>query len=272
MPQARSSPPLIQSDDLVRANGEGHAVSMTRPQIDLARRTGERLQAELRALIRSFPVDRRTIADMSRWLKVTRPVCQRLLRAIRHRGDPLTALSYFPGLQGLHQIVEAARQRGCDDSLVAVASAAVDQYAILIDEHGGSQTRLLAALATIDRPQDDASRPETAPVDVAESARHSAFQSIRVLTRREFQTHFGVYIYRPRTDDPQKMDCITAMGMIGVRRRPDALPICPTHRFAYGDPEELAKADIRVQSVGEESSNLYEVLPRFGVGLPEWFR
>ncbi len=251
MPQARSSPPPAASEGLPRGNGQRRSESMTQAQIDLARRTGERLQAELRALMRSFPVERRTIVQMSRWLKVTRPVCQRLLRAIRHRGDPLTALSYFPGLQGLHQIVQAARRRGCDESLVAVASAAVDQYAVLIDEHGGSQTRLLAALATIRTSHDHTGPQEVAPVDEAESARRSAFQSIRVLTRREFQTHLGVYLYRPRTDDPQKMDCITAMGMIGVRRRPDALPICPTHRFAYGDPKELAKADIHVQSVGD---------------------
>ncbi len=253
MPQARStSQPVVSvSGGLADGDGQGRPSSMTQPQIDLARRTGERLQAELRALVHSFPVEQRTIVQMSRWLGVTRPVCQRLLRAIRHRGNPLTALSYFPGLRGLHQIVEAARRRACNESLVAVASAAVDQYAVLIDEHGSSQTRLLAALATIETSRDDAPQQETAPVDEAESARQSAFQSIRILTRREFQTHLGVFLYRPRTDDPQKMDCITAMGMIGVRRRPEPLPICPTHRFAYGDPKQLAKADIHVQSVGD---------------------
>ena len=124
LPQARSTLPTITSGGLAKGNGQGRPASMTRPQIDLARRTGERLQAELRALVRSFPVEARTIVEMSRWLGVTRPVCQRLLRAIRHRGDPLTALSYFPGLQGLHQIVEAALHCGCDESLIAVASAA----------------------------------------------------------------------------------------------------------------------------------------------------
>ena len=251
MPQVRSTEQMVESGSFPRDNVRAHPLPMSRTQIDLARRTGERLQAELRILVRSFPLETRTIVEMGRWLGVTRPVCQRLLRAIRHRGDPLTALSYFPGLQGLHQIVEAARQRGCDESLLAVASAAVDQYAILIDEHGGSQTRLLAALATIEKSHRDPALQESAPVDEAEAARHSAFQSIRVLTRREFQTHFGVYIYRPRTDDPHKMDCITAMGMIGVRRRPDALPICPTHRFAYGDAKELENADIKVESVGD---------------------
>lgn len=252
MPQSRSIKQPVVSGGFTRDDGRGQPVAMmTKSQIDLARRTGERLQAELRALVHSFPIEKRAIVDMSRWLSVTRPLCQRLLRAVRHRGDPLTALSYFPGLQGLHQIVEAARQRGCDESLVAVASAAVEQYAVLIDKHGSSQTRLLAALATVDLPTDNVGRQEVAPLDEAEAARRSAFQSIRVLTRREFQTHFGVYIYRPRTDDPRKMDCMTAMGMIGVRRRPDALPICPTHRFAYGDAKELDKADIHVQSVGD---------------------
>jgi hypothetical protein len=219
---------------------------MTQAQVTVARRTGERLQAEFRALVRSFPVEARTIVEMSRWLGVTRPVCQRLLRAIRHRGDPLTALTYFPGVRGLHQVVEAARARGCDDSAVAIASAAVDQYAALIDEHGGSQARLLASLETIETSPED-SRQETGAADNAQVARRQAFEGVRAQTRREFRTHFGVFLYRPCDDDPQTMDCITAMGMIGVRRMADALPICPMNRYAYGDQDK----DIQIESIAD---------------------
>src|SRR5690606_25380741 len=111
-----------------------------------ARRIGERLQAEMGALIRAFPVGARTIAGMSEWLGVTKPVCQRLVRACLRRGDALTALTFFPGVKGLHQVIEAAGDRGVGESQLEAARAAVDRYAALIDEYGGSQKRLIAAI------------------------------------------------------------------------------------------------------------------------------
>lgn len=224
---------------------------MTAGQIEVARRVGERLQSEFRALIRSFPLEARTIAEMSQWLGVTRPVCQRLLRGVRHRGDAIGALSFFPGVKGLRQVIQAARGRTCDEALLAVAGAAVDQYAALIDEHGGSQARLLSALETVGAQPPDGLGTGIPPSDLSQ-ARKNAFENLRLITGREFQTHLAVFFYRPCPDDPTKMDCVTAMGMIGIHRSEGSLPICPTHTFSYGSPEELEEANIHLESFADE--------------------
>ncbi|MHC5024351.1 MAG: hypothetical protein ACYTGG_10655 [Planctomycetota bacterium] len=220
-------------------------------QIEVARRVGERLQSEFRSVIRAFPIEARTIAQMSDWLGVTRPVCQRLLRGVRHRGDAITALSFFPGVKGLRQVIEAARRRRCDEPLLAVAGAAVDRYAALIDEHGGSQTRLLAALEAVNPAPTGGQRTGTFASDVLQ-ARQGAFENLRLVTGREFQTHLAAFIYRPCPDDPTRMDCVTAMGMIGIHRREGSLPICPTHTFSYGSQEQLDEANIHLATFDDE--------------------
>ncbi len=219
--------------------------------VDSARRVGERLQGEFRTMVRDFPLAARTIGGMSEWLGVTKPICQRLLRATRHRGDPLTALSFFPGVRGLHQIVQAAQERGCDPGLIASVTAAVDRYEVLIDEHGGSQTRLLVALeqATQQRVQ---SSTDAALPDPMLQARMRAFEGLRQVTGREFHTQVAVFLYRPCDDDPDRLDCITAMGMIGVRRTNDSLPICPMNRFSFSTRDEPAGTDFRLEGLGGE--------------------
>ncbi len=232
-------------------------------QADEARRVGERLQAETAALIRSFPVAARTIAGMSEWLGVTRPVCQRLVRASRRRGDAFVALTYFPGVKGLHQIVEAARERGVEEAQIESTRAAVDRYAALIDEHGGSQKRLIAAVeltvqdAQTELPSADVPGPgvtgapgrlevraEGRPPDGPADARELAFHGISAVVRRSFRTQFLLQIYRPQSQDsggdPTKMDALSVMGMLGVERAAGALPICPMSRYAFGDSGALA--------------------------------
>ncbi|MHC4826635.1 MAG: hypothetical protein ACYTEY_08775, partial [Planctomycetota bacterium] len=188
---------------------------------------------------------------MSEWLGVTKPICQRLLRAVRHRGDALTALSFFPGVRGLRQFVQAAQRRDCDQALIAAATAAVDQYEVVIDEHGGSQTRLLAALGS------PTQSPDEGPADAVTSdrllqARMSVFEGLRHLAGREFDAQVAVFLYRPCDDDPDRIDCITAMGMIGIRRTADSLPICPVNRFAFSTRDEADGTDSQVECVGGE--------------------
>ncbi len=212
---------------------------------------GERLQGEFRTLVREFPLDSRTIGGMSTWLGVTKPVCQRLLRAIRHPGDPVTALSFFPGVRGLRQFVQAAQQRGSDPGLVAAASAAVDRYEVLIHEHGGSQTRLLAALA---RPTN---RMAPAPAGAAAAepklqARIRAFEGLRQVTGRQFRTQVAAFLYRPCDHDRKLIDCITAMGMIGISRSTDSLPICPMNRFAFSTRNDAGGNDYQLERLGGE--------------------
>ncbi|MHC4989455.1 MAG: hypothetical protein ACYTGC_00605 [Planctomycetota bacterium] len=228
---------------------------VTRAQQDAARRVGERVQGEFGSLIRSFPLEKRTIAQMSRWLGVTQPVCQRLLRAVRHRDDPLEALTFLPGVRGLHQVVLAARRQGCEEVLLSAAEAAIDQYAGLIDEHGGSQIKLISALQSRSGAPVNGELHETNG-DEQLQARMTAFEGIRMLTGREYETQLAVFLYRPDPDDQKHMQIATAMGMIGIRRRAGCLPICPIFTSTPTGDE----ASVGVQTRTED---LITTLPEF---------
>jgi hypothetical protein len=191
---------------------------------------------------------------MSEWLGVTKPICQRLLRAVRHRGDALTALSFFPGAKGLRQFVQAAQRRECEPALVAAATAGIDQYELVIHEHGGSQTRLLAALGSPTRgvDRDDEGTADAVTSDRLLKSRMSVFEGMRHLAGREFDTQVAVFLYRPCDDDPDRIDCVTAMGMIGIRRSADSLPICPLNRFSFATRDDVEEAGSHVEGLGGE--------------------
>src|SRR5688500_4064927 len=74
------------------------------------RRVGESLQGDFDALIGVFPSEARSASEMSRWLGVSRPVCQRLVAAVRRAGDGAEVVAALPGLKGLLQVVERARR------------------------------------------------------------------------------------------------------------------------------------------------------------------
>src|SRR3954471_21621069 len=100
------------------------------PSISLAelRRVGESLQGDFDALIGAFPSEARGASEMSRWLGVSRPVCQRLVAAVRRVRDGAETVAALPGLRGLLEVVERARRHGCDESAVRNAARAAERY------------------------------------------------------------------------------------------------------------------------------------------------
>ena len=229
------------------------APGLTDTQRDFAHRTAERLRAEFGALIESLPLDSRTIAAVSEWLDITGPVCQRLLRGTRYRGEATQALLYFPGVRGLREVVNAASRKGCDPAQLAAAEAAVSQYAHLIGELGGSQVKLIERLSQPKAEKGDEPRQEGAWV-----SRQAAFEAQRLLTRREFDTQFAVFVYAPRAEDASRMDCLTAMGMIGIRRQPGSLPIVPVQTFDFGERDESKDARPEEDSLWPASLTLLD--------------
>lgn len=205
------------------------------PAIDMerARRVSERLRSEFSTIVRKLPVEARTIAGMADELAVPRPGCQRLIRALRSRGSLIKSLTFYPGVRGLQQIVDAVRRYGIDESTTAGAEAAVRQLADLTSDFGGSQSRLNAALETMLEDSDAAPAANSASWD----DRRDVFESSRRITKRSFDTQFAIYIYRPVKDNDALIHSVTAMGMIGMRCDANALPLCIVSSSAPSDEE-----------------------------------
>lgn len=221
-----------------RRKAKGASEAQAGQRAEQIRRVGARLKAEFGELIRSFPVERRVISEMSRWLGVTRPVCQRVVQAVRHRGDALEAVALLPGVQGLALFAQAAGAAGFD---VQAAEAALVQYANLVDGFGGSQSQLIAAIRDLREGQGATDTDETPPVaqslsDAFGAARARMFEGARAITRREYGVQLAIFAYHPRPRDANRIDCITAMGLIAIRQGESAMPICPVTTFAQGRP------------------------------------
>lgn len=217
----------------VGAGGEGLSAS----EAERARRVGERILAELVELIQSLPIERRAVSEMSRWLGVTRPICQRVVQASRHRGDPLLGLVRLPGVQGLMSFVRAARRTGCDPAAVDAVEAAARRYADLIDEHGGSQARLVAAIEGF--LAEDSGQPPGALADGPVRARQLIFEGARMITGRHYAAQVGIFLFRPRPDNPDRVDGVSALALLGVERGEAAMPVSPVGLFAHGRPDEV---------------------------------
>src|SRR4051812_47468592 len=168
----------------------------TGPDISLTelRRVGESLQGDFDALIGAFPSEARGASEMSRWLGVSRPVCQRLVAAVRRVRDGAETVAALPGLRGLLEGVERARRHGGDESAGRNAARAAERYGGLIARCGGSQAELIRIAGRLGR---GAAQENTGSI----GARSSLFEAARTIMDRWAECKFNVTALRPMPED-----------------------------------------------------------------------
>ncbi len=199
-------------------------------ELERARRIGERLRAEVASIVRHVPLQHRSVTSMSRWLEVSRPICHRTVACSLVAGDGLNALSEAPGVRGLTAFVLAAEAKGLPEDTIHGAKVAIEEYASLLDRMG-SRTKLLRFI-------EQSPQPTPAPLDHShDDPRRLAFEGLRAVTGREYDCQAAVYLYAPSASGPDQIDCLTALGLIGVHCESDAMPICPVSRFGLDLPE-----------------------------------
>lgn len=213
-----------------------------------ASRSAERLRGELRALIAALPLEARNATGAARWTGVSRPVCQRIIAATRHRADPLGSLRRLPGLQGLTSFVRAAAENGIRPDLIRTVEASVADYATLLDDLGGSQADLLRALDRWDM-EDAATPPALAESsgqhsDPRLAARVAGFNALRGVTGRSFESQLAVFLYAPSQTQTGGIDSIASLGLVGVHLGETPMPICPIGRFVVGNDADQAEPTI----------------------------
>lgn len=182
------------------------------------------LAAAFRELIEAFPSEARTVSQMSRWLNVMRPNCQRIALGLRV-DDPMELLQRFPGVRGLNQFVAAAAQRHIDATLVDNAQRAVNSYADLINDFGGTQSRLTATLA-----KDPSNGVAIARVEDRETIRRSGFEFAVQSAGYQCAARLEIAIVRVLPSDPTRLEVVIGSGLIGAVRKPTGMPLCRMHR------------------------------------------
>ncbi len=186
-----------------------------------------RLVSELRPLVDMLPESDRGASAMSRLLGLDRATCQRLVASVG-RGEPgVETLVQLPGIQGLRQFIDAVGLRsraGAGAERIEAARAAVDRFAELIDELGGSQRKLRARLAA-ERASSQAGLISAHGGSDDPAVRQALFRAAAAATGRWCDVLVQMVMIRPVAGSPDMTETVHTRGMIGHRARPDAVPL-----------------------------------------------
>ena len=230
--------------------------SLGTPDLDRVRRVGVRLSSAFEDLISSFPGHAKAVAAMTRWLEIGRAPCQRILLGVRAKQDSLRVIERFPGLAGLETFLEAAERKGADSQLVARARAAIDDYAALIGEAGGSQRRLVEQISA-HRDQGEVARPatettatikpvvrETGEALSHDEARRLIYEGTRRVTGLASAARVEIRFLRRLPDNPDFVERLMGFAHIGVEAAVNSMPIIRTTKYRVEDEEALT-AELR---------------------------
>lgn len=196
-----------------------------------------RLTEEFSLLLAALPQRSRKIRELSDYLGVNWNTCQRLLAAIKVRGEPLQVLLRLPGVQGLEGVVETARAKGCSLERVEAAAAATTKFASLITRVGGSHARLRSRIEyTLNTEQASGPAGDT---EREIKLRRRLFVGAVELMGKQTDLQLSISIVRPLPNDPVRIERAGATGFIGQQTRWGATPLAAT--FAHSSDRSEAK-------------------------------
>jgi hypothetical protein len=171
------------------------------------------------------------VAEVARTLDLDRSICQRVVMGVRDATDGLGVLERFPGVRGLEQFITAAEARGCGEAAGAEARRALEAYARLVSDAGGSQTRLVERIEGL-RARNGAREVAASPAEM-EKWRRRSYESAVGLTGLASETRVELVILGPAADGaPGHVTTVSATGMIGVEAAPYAMPLTRRSRLA----------------------------------------
>src|SRR5262245_6281230 len=226
---------------LPRTGGEGRSgrtairpKPLTAEELARAEQVAQRLHESLGMLVLELPEHARGASGMARYLRVVRNTCQRVVATLAESPPTAGMLARLPGIQGLQQIAAAFRRIEADEAGIAAVEAAIKQFAQLIRELAGSQSRLADRLARAASGRE--SEHALPPAQAALAARKNLFDAAADVTGRQCDVFLSIYCFRIHPDG-QRLERVLAQGRIGQTARPDAMPFA----FRAGDTRSEEK-------------------------------
>lgn len=201
-------------------------------EIERAARVAGQLHAAWKAWLGALPSGLQSASGLSRGLGVDRTTCQRLVHAVRSGFDGPALLSRVPGIPGLRGLL-AAGAGHVPPEMHEAATAALGAFAALIDDVGGSQTRLVRRLDVSGAELGAGAGPVGAD---EEDERRLLFEAAARVTGRWSDVWTAVYVFRPDAAT-QRMRAFRVYGLLGHRATPDAVPLV-IQNFGLGTVRE----------------------------------
>ncbi|MDX9910338.1 MAG: hypothetical protein RBS39_00760 [Phycisphaerales bacterium] len=180
-----------------------------------------RLHAELSRAVRLLPEAARSPSAMARTLSIARNTCQRIILALQLSDQDPAVLARAPGVEGLRQFAGAMIARGMASTDAELLDAAVNLFAGVVSDLGGSHARLIARI--------EAAAPAPTPSAPGgagdERDRAALFECASRVTGRRCATQFSINAYRLAPEDPSMLERVIVHGMLSSSSHEGGMPM-----------------------------------------------
>ena len=220
--------------------------SLSRKELSLIGREGERIKNGLANLVEDFPNHAKTITGMSKWLTANKSTCQRMVETINKAVDGLQAVDSLPGPAGLKGFIDLAEERSINPKLVEEARAVVQRFENLIYEYSRSHSALKKLI-------DDSNSSKESSGSKKDN-RAAVYQSIKAITGESMEHSFFGCILKENEQDSKYIQQYTLSYFEGCEAsetsRPIMVPIAPCEGTI-----EFDKPDV-ISHIEEKGSDL----------------
>ncbi len=199
---------------------------------------GDALLSSLRNVLSAVPRSNPGPQALARTLGVDKVLASRVLKATRSR-DPMTATHCMPGPDPLRRLVKAASKKGASAAMIADATAAIDQFEMLIRERVGDRSILDAILSAW---VPDARR------EFELRRKQAAFKAMSQLRGVQTDIILSTVVLNP-SPGGRHIDVIWVNGLIGVHRVRPGVSVKISTRRMIRDGQERRPVSLDGQSV-----------------------
>lgn len=227
------------------------AQKLSRSELALISREGERIKNGLTKVIDSFPNNARTITGMANWLKANKSTCQRMVETINKAVDGLQVIHLLPGPEGINKFLDLAAQNNINKKLIAGAREVVYRFENLIFEYSRSHSALKQLIKS------SLQNKEVLPDKL--ELRKTLYEAAKNITGENIETAFKFFILKENEEDAQYLQQYTLSFHENCKQDKNSRPMM----FAANSCEQQLTLD-KLEIVSVDSHN-NKVLPTFGI-------
>lgn len=178
-------------------------------------RLGQSLADRLNRVMAAVPGAPVGPVKLARAIGIDKVLASRALKAASS-SDPIAALKLMPGPDPLRRLSQAAGKKGVSTELVKELDQAVSEFDELIRNEAGDRSALDAILA---------SWLPDARFEFELRRKQAAYRAMSQLKGSSADVLLASVFFTPSKDDPEKLDLVWVMGMLGLQRVRPGSPI-----------------------------------------------
>lgn len=223
--------------------------TLSRSELALIDREGERIKNGLSNLVDDFPNHAKTITGMANWLSANKSTCQRMVETINKAVDGLQVIQSLPGPAGLRGFIDLAEKHKVNVKLVEEARAMVVRFENLIYEYSRSHSALKALIKASDKSKQNQGNKA--------DQRKALFEATRMVTGEQMENLFFACILKENEQDHKFLQQYTLTFFDNCEKtetaRPLVIPIGPCEQKLELEKPELISQD---DELGSKLGNL----------------